>query len=89
MQSDDTQHSATSPGIEESIHIDIQDDNDIQSHHEARPRRNDDKNQKTGGVRRDGPNLSLWIAQMGVHGWDRLEGRAVRRIVLRCAHDWD
>ncbi|KAI9181977.1 hypothetical protein LWI28_020700 [Acer negundo] len=38
--------SATSPGIEGSSHIDIQDDNDIHGHHEVRPRRNDDKNQK-------------------------------------------
>ncbi|KAK1559432.1 hypothetical protein Q3G72_014454 [Acer saccharum] len=45
-ESDDIQHSATSPGIEESSHIDIQDDNDIHGHHEAQPRRNDDKNQK-------------------------------------------
>ncbi|KAK4836175.1 hypothetical protein QYF36_027075 [Acer negundo] len=43
--SNDTQHSARSPEIEDSSRIDIQKDNNIHSHHEAQNRRNDN-NQK-------------------------------------------
>ncbi|KAI9182066.1 hypothetical protein LWI28_021727 [Acer negundo] len=34
-------------GIEDSSHIDIQEDNDIHGHNEAQTKRNDDKNQKS------------------------------------------
>ncbi|TXG64905.1 hypothetical protein EZV62_011899 [Acer yangbiense] len=75
-ESDDSQHSATSPGIEESSHIDIQDDNDIHGHHEAQPRRNDDKNQKSDDIQHSATSPGIeGSSHIDIHGHHEVQPR--------------